>query len=166
MSHKKAGAIVGILLILIALGIFVISKLEFVPKENKKKSQSSTTSITTTTEPVKITTSESTKVTSTREPESNSSSGLSLVEITAEDKLSYDSPEQSTTGVVSKKVCYLYGNQVVYAIELQATMGTESNTVEYFCTYSVYSQVEEGDMLNINYKQTTSNTYAVMSVKK
>lgn len=168
MSHKKAGIIVAIGLLILALLVFILSNLELVPKDNKQGSEQNekpATSSIVVDESASSEESTATEDSSTSEPES-SSSGLSLVEIVAEEKLDYDSPEQQTTGVVSRKSCYLSGTQVVYCIEMQATMGTETKDVTYFCSYSVYSQVEEGDILNIAYKQTTTNTFALMSVSK
>lgn len=165
MSHKKAGILVASLLVILALVVYILSNVKLTPKKDKADTQSSMTSVSTTSPAESISDESTSDNSSTSEPESVSS-GLSLVEIVAEDKLDYSSPEQQTTGVVIKKSCYLLNTQVVYAIELQATMGTESKVVEYICSYSVYSQVEEGDMLNIAYKQTTTNTFAVMSVSK
>lgn len=155
MTHKKAGVILATALLLLSLGVFLFNKIEFSPKEK----------VSTGTSTPAASTSSNTNTDSSKS-ESVKDSDLTLVEITAEDKLNYSSPEQTTLGKVTNKKCYLLGTQVVYAIKLEATMGTAVKEVEYFCTYSVYNQVSTGESLTISYKQTTENTFAVMSVTR
>ena len=166
MSYKKTGIILGIVLVLVAVLVFMISKIEVTPKkEQPKQSQSSVS-----TSEIKnegVTTTESLGTTTEETQQSvESESGLSFVKITAEDRLDYSGVEQTTTGVVKSKTCYLIGNQVTYALEIEATMGTETKIIHHFCTYTAYDSIAVGDMLSILYQQTTTNTFSVVSVSK
>lgn len=175
MSYKKTGIILGVVLVLLALAVFVISKIEITPKKEQSKQNQSSVVTTESSKEQKEETTESKKqetttvdtTTTTEQTEVvEKEDGLSLVKITAEDKLDYSGVQQTTTGVVKSKTCYLIGNQVTYALEIEATMGTESKIIQHFCTYTAYDSIEVGDMLSILYQQTTTNTFSVVSVSK
>lgn len=97
----------------------------------------------------------------------NSSSGthdVNLKLITAEGKLDYNSVEQTTTGEVNSKKCYLLNAQIVYCVEIAIAMGTDVKAVEYFCMHDAYAKLRVGDKVTVKYQQTTANTFSVSSV--
>lgn len=89
-----------------------------------------------------------------------------LQKVVEEDRLDYSQGEQSTTGVISNKECFLLNDQIIYCIDIDASLGTYKTTVRYYCTYNTYNAVSVGDALVVKYTQTTPNTYAVLSVSK
>lgn len=105
-----------------------------------------------------------------QKPSNGSSGGSSadsvvLNKIVAEDKLSYSGADQTTVGKVKAKNCYLQGTQIIYCIDIEATMGTAGQVMQYYCTYSTYESLGVGQALSVIYKQTTANTFAIMSVQ-
>ena len=74
--------------------------------------------------------------------------------------------EQQTTGVVSEKKTYIDGSQIVYLVTIEATVGTENKLMDYFCTYSTFSSLNEGEMLNVTYKTGGSGTFFIMGISK
>lgn len=162
MTHKKAGVIIAVAIVGLALLIYGVSHIKVVRKPQTDTKQPQATAVVTEVSKKQKQDKSNESSSSTSTPDSD----LPLVEIIAEDKLDYSSVDQTTTGVVKSKKCYLSGNQVVHLIEIEATMGTSKNNVLYFCSYSVYEQLYEGEILNLVYRQTTANTYAVISVSR
>lgn len=74
--------------------------------------------------------------------------------------------EQQTTGVVSEKKTYIDGSQIVYLVTIEATVGTENKLMDYFCTYSTFSSLNEGEILNVTYKTGGSGTFFIMGISK
>lgn len=191
MSGKKVGIVVFIACILLALILVGVRGIKITKKDTSTTKQTTasqtsvnkTTEVAGTTEGVSATSLQSEAVLSSQEqvkeqeqaqenvskeeaPESVSSEDISLKKIVAEDKLSYSGEEQTTIGTVKSKNCYLSGSQVVYCLDIDVTMGTSGEVVQYYCTYSTYEGVSEGTKLSVVYKQTTKNTFALMQVTK
>lgn len=182
MGGKKVGIVVFVICILLALLVVGISNIKVTKKEtstNSKPKSSQTSSVENsgradTTEGVSATslpsdaynTTEVEDTASSDMNESYDSDSVVLKKIISEDKLSYAGADQVTTGVVKNKYCYLSGTQVVYCIDIDITMGTSGQVVQYYCTYTTYEGVSVGTKLSVTYKQTTDNTFALMSVSK
>lgn len=193
MSGKKVGIVVFVLCILLALVILAVSNIKVTKKDTSKNSQvgsSQTSSISNkkeeagTTQGVSATSlssdasnieevqtevstePQSAGVESEKPANTADSDDVVLDKIIAEQKLSYAGADQVTTGVVKDKFCYLSGSQIVYCLDIDITMGTSGQVVQYFCTYNTYADVSVGTKLSVTYKQTTDNTFALMSVSK
>lgn len=160
-SYKVAGAVVAGVLILVALIIFGLSKIE-ITKKPKSTAQVSKTEVSQTSE---------TSVSSSKKDEVETTVSvnpdyIALVKIKSEDKLDYTVSELETTGVVSNKSCYLQDNQVIYLLDISIGAGASYLDVKYYCPYDTYSSVSLDDIVTVKYKQVSDSSFAVMSVHK
>lgn len=191
MGSKKVGIIVCIVCILLALIIFGISNIKVTPKKSTErvadtsvgvsatsvsKTEKSNNAKTETQVAEEATTvavaTEQAQAQTTPQTEKENNQGvvnegdINLSRITAENKLSYAGAEQRSYGKVVEKTCYLSGNQIIYCLHIETVMGTAGEVVEYYCAYNVYEDISVGTELELTYKQTTTNTFAIMSVTK
>lgn len=169
MSGKKIGIILFVACVLLALGITACSHIKIQKKDKVNTSQSE--QVSQIDESVADTEVSATSVSgdNSENTESSSEQGteqLVLDKIVAENKLDYTGDLQDTIGVVSDKYCYLEGSQVLYCIQIDAIIGDVAQPVSYYCTYSTYESVSVGDKLTLSYKNTTQNTFALISVAK
>ena len=169
MSGKKIGIILFVACILLALGITACSHVKIQKKDKVNTSQSE--QVAQIDESVADTEVSATSVSGDSSGNTESSEGqgteqLILDKIIAENKLDYTGDLLDTVGIVNDKYCYLEGSQVLYCVEINAIIGDVAQPVSYYCTYLTYESVSIGDKLTLSYKNTTQNTFALISVAK
>lgn len=152
-GYKTVGVVVAVVLIFLALFILGASKIKFI------KNTSSNI--------------QATNQTTSTSKESNSSSQAtpqkgvtSLINIPPETDMDYSGSIIQAHGVVSKLSKYLQDGQVIYCINLDITIGSSTTTVHYYCGYNTFSQVQVGDILNVEYQQVSNTCYSVCTIYK
>lgn len=146
MSGKKIGIILFVACVLLALGITACSHIKIQKKDKVNTSQSEQVS---------------------QIDESVADTEVSATSVSGDNSENTESSsEQDTVGVVNDKYCYLEGSQVLYCIQINVIIGDVAQPVSYYCTYSTYESVNVGDKLTLSYKNTTQNTFALISVAK
>jgi len=166
---KKVGVIIFVFCIVLALGLVFLRRVHITRKDTPK----STPSVVSQQEGQEVQSkpidSQTTQKQDSQQPDNKSGSASAdsvvLNKVVAEEKLNYSGTDQTTIGQVESKNCYLQGTQIVYCVSIKATMGTSEQTMKYYCTYSTYESLQVGQSLSVIYKQTTANTFAIMSVQ-
>jgi len=166
---KKVGVIIFIFCIVLALGLVFLRRVHITRKNTPK----STPSVVSQQEGQEVQSkpieSQTPQKQDTQQPDNKSGSASAnsvvLDKVVAEEKLDYSGADQTTIGQVESKNCYLQGTQIVYCANIKATMGTSEQIMKYYCTYSTYESLQVGQALSVIYKQTTANTYGIMSVQ-
>ena len=88
---------------------------------------------------------------------------IGMYKIVDSSLLDYSQPVIQTKGTVSDKQCYLDDTQIVYLLTITLDE-LNSSSVKYYCTYQVYSTVEEGTRLNVAYQKLTESSFSVFNV--
>lgn len=83
-----------------------------------------------------------------------------------ESSIDYSVDELHADGVVSKKKVYLTSEgTLVYCIDIDCKVDGEKRILSYYCGYSAYANVEEGDLVLVKYKNPTGSTIMVTKVE-
>lgn len=83
-----------------------------------------------------------------------------------ESSIDYSVDELHADGVVSKKKVYLTSEgTLVYCIDIDCKVDGEKRVLSYYCGYSAYANVEEGDLVLVKYKNPTGSTIMVTKVE-
>lgn len=83
-----------------------------------------------------------------------------------ESSIDYSVDELHADGVVSKKKVYLTSEgTLVYCIDIDCKVDGEKRVLSYYCGYSAYANVEEGDLVLVKYKNLTGSTIMVTKVE-
>lgn len=83
-----------------------------------------------------------------------------------ESSIDYSVDELHADGVVSKKKVYLTSEgTLVYCIDIDCKVDSEKRVLSYYCGYSAYANVEEGDLVLVKYKNLTGSTIMVTKVE-
>lgn len=83
-----------------------------------------------------------------------------------ESSIDYSVDELHADGVVSKKKVYLTSEgTLVYCIDIDCNVDGEKRVLSYYCGYSAYANVEEGDLVLVKYKNPTGSTIMVTKVE-
>lgn len=83
-----------------------------------------------------------------------------------ESSIDYSVDELHADGVVSKKKVYLTTEgTLVYCIDIDCKVDGEKRVLSYYCGYSAYANVEEGDLVLVKYKNPTGSTIMVTKVE-
>lgn len=83
-----------------------------------------------------------------------------------ESSIDYSVDEFHADGVVSKKKVYLTSEgTLVYCIDIDCKVDGEKRVLSYYCGYSAYANVEEGDLVLVKYKNPTGSTIMVTKVE-
>lgn len=83
-----------------------------------------------------------------------------------ESSIDYSVDELHADGVVSKKKVYLTSEgTLVYCIDIDCKVDGEKRVISYYCGYSAYANVEEGDLVLVKYKNPTGSTIMVTKVE-
>lgn len=81
-------------------------------------------------------------------------------------KIDYSGSVLEAVGTVTAKNKYLQGNQVLYEIKIQIGIGTATQEVSYFCTYTTWNSVLDNDVLVVRYQQVSDNCFSVNEVTR
>ena len=83
-----------------------------------------------------------------------------------ESSIDYSVDELHADGVVSKKKVYLTSEgTLVYCIDIDCKVDGEKRVLSYYCGYSAYANVKEGDLVLVKYKNPTGSTIMVTKVE-
>lgn len=91
---------------------------------------------------------------------------VTLVEIPETMALDYNSDVLEANGKVINKLKYVQGHQVLYCINIGVAVGSSSETVSYYCNYSSFNAVKEGDIVILTYQQVNDTYISVISISK
>lgn len=91
---------------------------------------------------------------------------VSLVEIPNNYSLDYNGQVYEANGTVVDKVKYLIGNQVVYDVVINISVGSSSERVNFYCNYSSFSAVNIGDLVTVKYQQVQEGYISVNEIVK
>lgn len=146
LGYKTVGIIVASIMIILALLISGLSKIKLVKTEKNQNNYE-----------------QAEKVNKSGNKKEVSSG---FVEVPSSTYIDYSSDILSTHGVVSNMNRYLLDNQVIYCIDIDLTLGATTSVVHYYCGYNTYSQVEIGDVLNVDYQQVSDKCFSVCTISK
>lgn len=83
-----------------------------------------------------------------------------------ESSIDYSVDELQTDGVVSSKKVYLTNEgTLVYCLDIDCKIDGNKRVLSYYCGYSAYNNVEEGDLVLVKYKNPTGNTIMISKVE-
>lgn len=91
---------------------------------------------------------------------------VTLVEIPPSTSLDYNGDVLTANGQVINKLKYVQGHQVLYCINVEVAFGSASQTISYYCNYSSFNAVKEGDIVILNYQQVNDTYISVVSISK
>ena len=195
MDKKKAGIIVAILCVLIAISFCACKSIKIkkkttsdvntseVSSNTSDSNQQSSSAINTTDKSNStVNNADDTKSTVSNKKSSNtvvnnnsdtsstdksqSSSSDSSFEEVNESSIDYSGDEEKSKGVVKTKKVYLYGNSLVHCVGIEFNATGGTQVIEYPCGYSGYSSLKENDVVTVKYKRVTNKTVAIVSVSK
>lgn len=89
-----------------------------------------------------------------------------LVEIPSTTSMNYATDVLTTNGSVVNKTKYVQGHQIVYCITINVAFGSSTETINYFCNYASFNQVNKGDVLVITYQQVEDDYISINSISK
>lgn len=92
--------------------------------------------------------------------------GVTLIEIPDTMTLDYNGDILEANGKVINKLKYVQGHQVLYCINIGVAVGSSSETVSYYCNYSSFNAVKEGDIVVLKYQQVNDSYISVISISK
>lgn len=92
--------------------------------------------------------------------------GVTLIEIPDTVSLDYNGDIMEANGKVINKLKYVQSHQVLYCINIGVALGSSSETVSYYCNYSSYNAVKEGDIVVLRYQQVNDTYISVISISK
>lgn len=145
LGYKTVGIIVASVMIILALLISGLSKIKLVKPEKSQNDYEQT---------------EQVKKSDSKEVSSG------FIEVPSSMYIDYSSDILSSKGVVSNMSRYLLDSQVIYCIDIDLTLGATTSVVHYYCGYNTYSQVEIGDVLNVDYQQVSDKCFSVCTISK
>lgn len=186
MDKKKAGIIIAILCVIIAISFCACKSIKIKRKttsdvntsevssnadstqqqsnsvdntSNNNQQQNSTVNYS------KNTTNNSDTGSTVSNSSSSSSTSSDFAEVN-ESSINYSVDEETASGVVEYKKVYLSGNSLVHCVGIKLDSSARGVTVQYPCGYSGYNALSEGDKVTVKYKQVTNKTVAIVSVSK
>ena len=169
-GYKTVGLVVALFLVILALLILGLSNISLVKKTNKPQQQSTqqATRQEVSSEPQRTT--ERVQEPSTTEQvqvqERPTQNNSGLVPIPSNTHIDYSSEAVKSQGVVSNLSKYLQDGQVIYCVDIDISVGISKSTIHYYCGYNVFSQVNIGDVLTVEYQQVSDNCFSVCTITK
>lgn len=91
---------------------------------------------------------------------------VSLMPLDDSVHIDYSGVIYESTGLVTGKLKYLQNNQVVYCIEVSIQAGATTQKIAYYCSYSTWSAVRDGDIVSVKYQQVSNNCFSVNEILK
>lgn len=91
---------------------------------------------------------------------------ISLMPLDDSVHIDYSGVVYESTGLVTGKLKYLQNNQVVYCIEVSIQAGATTQKIAYYCSYSTWSAVRDGDIVSVKYQQVSNNCFSVNEILK
>ena len=80
--------------------------------------------------------------------------------------MDYTGDVYEASGKVTAKTKYLDGHQVVYLLEISLVFGSTTETVDFWCSYSTWTAVRVGDVVQTTYQQVSDGYISLNSVTK
>lgn len=93
-------------------------------------------------------------------------SSVTMVQIPETMRLDYSGDILTANGQIHNKLKYVQGHQVLYCLNIVVAFGNATQTVSFYCSYSAFNQVKEGDIVVITYQQVNENYISVHTVEK
>lgn len=164
-GYKTVGIIVALVLVILALIILGLSNIKLVKRNDSSvKQEVQTTQETTESTVTSSSQSSESKSISTEDVQANKTTGL--INIPSDTHMDYSGKVTKSQGVVSSLSKYLQDGQVIYCIDLDITIGSNKNTVHYYCGYNVFKQVKVGDVVSVEYQQVSDTCFSVCTISK
>ncbi len=148
LSNKTVGVLLCVVLVVLALVIYGVSKIDFTKEKAPQQANKPTVEATQTTKPAKT--------------ENSGGKTDALKEIPSSMALDYTGEVYKAEGVVTSKSRYLNGTQVLHSIDITLMFGSQTEVVSYYTTIDTYTQVQIGDKLQIGY-QTPQEGYITLT---
>ena len=155
MGYRKTGVIIFVVLVVLALVVYGLSRVSITKSPAPKGVSSEEKS------------SGDTSVSTSKETDtSNKSSEENGWQEITPSSINYSSEELRDKGsVVSKKVFLTDDNQLVY--QLQIKVDGKDLVLSYYCGYNAFSSLVKGDSVTVVYKIVSKGgVYAVLCIEK
>lgn len=164
LSMKKVAVIIAVVCVLAALVFFGLDKIHFTKKTptqqpnqqqqvqqggNTQQEQNNTGGDNTQSAPPQV--------------DVNS---VTLVEIPDTMQLDYNGDIFEINGTVLNKLKYVQQHQVLYCINVGIVFGSQQETISYYCNYSSFNAVNQGDIVILKYQQVNDSYISVLSISK
>lgn len=91
---------------------------------------------------------------------------VALIKVPDTVQLDYSQEPLKANAVVQEKKTFLQGNQVLYCVSMQVSVGTAMRNIEYYCNYGSFVQVNVGDLLVVEYQIPQNGYISVVSISK
>ena len=92
--------------------------------------------------------------------------GTTLIRIPDTTSLNYSGDNFEANGAVAEKKKFMQGNQVVYCVVINISVGASTETVNYYCTYASFNAVSVGDVVVVSYQNVGGKLISVNSISK
>ena len=96
----------------------------------------------------------------------NTSSNDVIVEVPNSVSLNYSGDVLEANGTVTQKIKMVQGNQLIYKIVISSNINGQTQSINYYCTYSSYNAVSKGDLVIITYQQVNDGYISINSITK
>ena len=151
LSIPKACIVLAVLCVVIAGFVVVISSIKVKPKTQTQQATQQTQQAQQTTEQTQQTT---------------GTNDVRLLYMAENATIDYSGDIFSTSGVVVGKDRFVDSNQLVYRIRINLAVGTESQTVNFYCTYNTFQSVGVNDPVMVSYQQISNGFISINSITK
>ena len=151
LSIPKACIVLAVLCVVIAGFVVVISSIKVKPKIQTQQATQQTQQAQQTTEQTQQTT---------------GTNDVRLLYMAENATIDYSGDIFSTSGVVVGKDRFVDSNQLVYRIRINLAVGTESQTVNFYCTYNTFQSVGVNDPVMVSYQQISNGFISINSITK
>lgn len=169
-STKTIAIIVAVVILGIALLLMGIDKFHITKKPADTNTNTNTTTSTVQQQQQDDASTQQSSNTQSEALDDSQNTGAlnsaTLVEIPDSASMTYSNDTLKANGKVTDKKKYVQGKQIVYCVEIIITVGSSSETVNYYCTSATFNQVGMGDILIVNYVQVDDSYISITNVEK
>lgn len=166
LGLKRVALIIAVLCLVLALVFLGLDKIHI----NKKptSTQPSQTTPTQTSQTDTRTQDETGEQTPQTQPSTQPTNvdSVVLVEIPKDTHLDYNGDILTANGKVINKLKYVQAHQVLYCVNIGVAFGSTTETVSYYCNYSSFNAVSEGDIVVLTYQQVNDSYISILSISK
>lgn len=154
LSIPKACIVLAVLCVVIAGFVVVISSIKVKPKNQTQQTTQQAQQ------------SQQTQQTTEQTQQTTGTNDVRLLYMAENATIDYSGDVYSTSGVVVGKDRFVDSNQLVYRIRINLAVGTESQTVNFYCNYSTFQSVGINDPVMVSYQQISNGFISINSVTK
>lgn len=151
LSIPKACIVLAVLCVVIAGFVVVISSIKVKPKNQTQQATQQT---------------QQTQQTAEQSQQTTGTNDVRLLYMAENATIDYSGDVYSTSGVVVGKDRFVDSNQLVYRIRINLAVGTESQTVNFYCTYNTFQSVGINDPVMVSYQQISNGFISINSITK